>query len=175
MANSRSAQPRNSDLLTELKAKASAQMAQWPQYKFDDAILCTVKREIDSGFGHAFDAGEVTICKPHEEAADEWSGPLRTVWSFKTKGWQALDTGDVHPGALKRRNPEHDVKREIPLPSIDQCVRAGTHMKRCTGDGYCKVCFDKSDFDDFNLVTFDPTTRTVSPVRKRGAAQRRRP
>jgi hypothetical protein len=32
---------------------------------------------------------------------------------------------------------------EQALPSKEECVRAGTHMNRCTGDGYCKVCFQQ--------------------------------
>ena len=30
---------------------------------------------------------------------------------------------------------------EPPIPSLDECVAAGTHMVRCTADGACKVCF----------------------------------
>jgi hypothetical protein len=32
-------------------------------------------------------------------------------------------------------------RAEPPIPSIDECVAAGTHMVRCTADGACKVCF----------------------------------
>lgn len=37
-----------------------------------------------------------------------------------------------------------------PTP-IDECKRAGTHMIRCTADGYCKVCFD----DDGTVPLYD--------------------
>lgn len=36
---------------------------------------------------------------------------------------------------------------ETPIPSITECIAAGTHMIRCTADGACKVCFDRSDSD----------------------------
>ena len=28
------------------------------------------------------------------------------------------------------------------LPTLAECVADGTHMVRCTADGYCKACFD---------------------------------
>jgi hypothetical protein len=39
------------------------------------------------------------------------------------------------------------------LPTLKACKEAGTHMLRCTGDGYCKVCFDREPADEANLIS----------------------
>jgi hypothetical protein len=44
-------------------------------------------------------------------------------------------------------------RKEERIPTIDECVRARTHMIRCTADGACKVCFDFSDLDEAQLET----------------------
>lgn len=44
--------------------------------------------------------------------------------------------------AERQRAEELKAKLAEPIPSIDACKQAGTHMVRCTADGACKVCFD---------------------------------
>ncbi len=40
-------------------------------------------------------------------------------------------------------------------PSLAACEAAGTHMLRCTGDGYCKVCFKAHDIEPVRAVPDD--------------------
>jgi hypothetical protein len=58
-------------------------------------------------------------------------------------------------------------RADPPIPTIDECVAAGTHMVRCTADGACKVCF--SD-DPRGAELF---TVRLPPTAPRGAAARR--
>ena len=47
------------------------------------------------------------------------------------------------------------------LPTIKQCMKAGTHMLRCTGDGYCKVCYDRNDYEP-DLMTVNLETGKIT-------------
>jgi hypothetical protein len=57
---------------------------------------------------------------------------------------------------MKTRDRKQQPKRtpDAPkpkLPSLAECRAAGTHMVRCTADGFCKVCFQR-DADDVLFV-----------------------
>ena len=51
-----------------------------------------------------------------------------------------------------RRVEEMRRARDEPLPTLEQCIEAGTHMIGCTGDGYCKVCFDRDGTEQLYVV-----------------------
>lgn len=53
-------------------------------------------------------------------------------------------------------------KKEDKLPTMNACIKAGTHMLRCTGDGYCKVCFDRRDYEP-DLLSFNVETGKITP------------
>ena len=67
--------------LTDLRERARAENAQYPQYdvKFDDHVLCVVEAEITTKLGLAFSQDEVSICPPHMSKAS----PMRIVYSFQ--------------------------------------------------------------------------------------------
>ena len=69
----------------ELRDRAAADMAQWPQYKgyFDRHQLCTVKRDVRTKLGKAFFKGEVTIFNPERTFTDE--PDYVSVYSFSNK------------------------------------------------------------------------------------------
>jgi hypothetical protein len=48
--------------------------------------------------------------------------------------------------------------KDVKIPTIKECKRAGTHMLRCTGDGYCKVCFDREAADAESLFIAEVTS-----------------
>jgi hypothetical protein len=54
-----------------------------------------------------------------------------------------------------------------PLPSMSDCIAAGTHMLRCTADGYCKVCFQRNDADMATLVSVTPIAANAKIVTKK--------
>lgn len=154
---------RSEALLEKLRAAARRQVAGYPQYEggLAEAVLCTVRDRVDAGPRHVFNAGETTIC------SRETSEGRLSVWSFKIGGWVALRPEEVRLGVSgARRSPRY--KQDPPkIPTIDECVRRRTHMLRSTGDGHCKVCFDRSDLDEFNLLVVNAATGAATPLRVR--------
>lgn len=151
--------------LARLRAAARKQVSRYPQYKFDKTTLCTVQRKVDTSLGHAFNAGEVSIREPGSHEG------MVSVWSFKNGTWALLDPAHVRDGVSGARPSPRYAKQREALPTIDECVRRRTHMLRSTGDGHCKVCFDRSDLDEFNLLEVNALTGAATPLRARRRAR----
>lgn len=71
--------------IQELRDRAAADMARWPQYKghFDGYQLCTVKKGIKTKLGKAFIQEETTIFDPNYICPD--MPDCRVVYSFSNK------------------------------------------------------------------------------------------
>lgn len=77
-------------IAADLKTKAAADMAQWPQYKghFDGYQLARVKRSVKTKMGLAFEAGEVVIAV---KAAFQFPGHPASVTAYSARN--KCDTG----------------------------------------------------------------------------------
>lgn len=85
--------------LTSLLATASAQVAQYPQYKnhFASYRLVRVKRDVKTKMGLAFARGEFAIATPKKDELPDLpsSGKFVTVWSRRNQVDTSVRVSDV--------------------------------------------------------------------------------
>jgi len=85
--------------LKELRARAQAQNAQYPQYEsvFDDHVLYIVTSDVSTKLGQAFSKDELAICDPEAKILPHFSGAnfCFTVYSFRNRVNTGVPFDDV--------------------------------------------------------------------------------
>lgn len=153
--------------LRRLKDRAIASVARRPQYagRFDGDDYKV--RRVAVADRHGFlEVGDLVLARPAEDPG------YSLAWSWKGLDVEVPNSSLRAPGAaVAKTGPRR-------LPTLAECIATGTHMLKCTADGFCKSCFDRSETDLDQLLLVEPfaaaTPSRTAPVRTRYKAARRR-